>query len=105
MVNGQTIAPAIERGYAVLKRRWQSGDTIEIDFDLQVRRIAAHPAMVDNRGKVALTRGPLMYCVEGVDHDGDVDALQLDDDATLTAFYTPDLSGGATVVRGTAQRA
>ena len=100
-INGQLVAVEIDKGYAVLTREWQPGDTVEVEFSLDVRQVEAHPAVAAATGRVALTRGPLVYCAEGVDHGGAVDGLVLDD-APLKAVHVPNLLGGATVLRGMA---
>lgn len=62
-VNGED-AGRPEAGYAALARDWQAGDQIELEMAMQARWLAAHPAVVENAGRVALVRGPLVYCVE-----------------------------------------
>ncbi len=99
-INGETIAPPLEKGYAVLRRVWQPGDVVELVLPLLVRRVLCHPAVAENRGRVALMRGPLVYCVEGVDNPGGVADLSLADDAPLTAQHRPELLNGLTVIRG-----
>ena len=101
-VNGQPTAETLDKGYATLVRRWQAGDTMEVEFGMDVRQVEAHLAVSDCLGKLALTRGPLVYCVEGVDHNGDVDGLRLDHDAPMTVLHVPELLGGSTVLRGKA---
>ncbi len=58
-----------------------------------------------NRGRVAIERGPIVYCVEGADHDGKVLDLYLPDEVALTPEHRPDLLGGVTVLTGEAERA
>ena len=57
-VNGQPIAYALEKGYAVLGRKWKKGDVVEVDLPMEVRRVVANANLKDDLGKVALQRGP-----------------------------------------------
>lgn len=104
-VNGQTAEVMVERGYAKLRRRWQSGDVVEWVLPMPVRRVYAHPDVRADVGRVALMRGPLVYCLEEADNGLNLDALVLPRDAELTARHDPDLlRWGAVVVEGEAQR-
>lgn len=98
-VNGETVTPTPEKGYAVLRRVWQTGDAVELTLPLPVRRVICHAAVEGNRGRVALMRGPLVYCVEGVDNGGSVAHFSLADDAPLTTEHRPELLNGVTVIR------
>ena len=102
-VNGAAIPLDVERGYARIQRTWQSGDRVTLDLPMPIRRIHAHPQIGDDVGRVALQRGPLVYCAEGVDNGGHVSNFVLPDDATLHAELRPDLLGGIVVLRGTGQ--
>ncbi|MGN6445735.1 glycoside hydrolase family 127 protein [Amnibacterium sp.] len=76
-VNGDVIGrPTLESGYVRIERTWRSGDVVEVEFPLQPTYLAPHPAADGLRGTVALRRGPVVYALEGVDQDEDVD-LQL----------------------------
>ncbi|MBM4082168.1 MAG: glycoside hydrolase family 127 protein, partial [Planctomycetes bacterium] len=101
-VNGQPVALGLKDGFAEIVRDWQSGDTVELVLPMPIRRVAAHEAVKDDVGRVALERGPIVYCVEGADHDGHVLNLVLPDDAKLTAEHRADLLGGVTALRGMA---
>ena len=69
-----------------------------------IRRVHAHEKIEADRGKVALMRGPIVYCVEAADHAKDVNVLRLalPSDAPLKATYRQDLLGGLTVITGKA---
>ena len=67
-VNGERVVPEEKNGYGYLWRVWQPGDRFEIAFDMPVRRIYADPRVRDCAGRVALARGPLVYCLEDADH-------------------------------------
>lgn len=100
-MNGEAVGLDLERGYVSLTGEWQPGDAVEIDMPMPVRRVVAHEAVQANRGKVALQRGPLVYCLEWADNPGlQVRSLALADDAPLTAEYAADLLGGLIVVKG-----
>ena len=100
-VNGKAIPIKLDKGYAALARNWRKGDRIELDMPLPVRRVAAHEQVAADRGRVALQRGPLVYCAEWPDNpEGKVRNLLLSDDAKLTSEWRPGLLGGVAVIRG-----
>ena len=104
MVNGQLHTQPAQDGYARIEREWSAGDVVEIDMPMSIDRVAAHPQVKADRGRVALRRGPIAYCAEGVDNDGSVRDIALPRGAALTARHEPDLLGGVTVIDGTALR-
>ncbi len=100
-LNGKPVEnPSIVRGYAVLHRTWQSGDQVEVTLPMPVRRVKAHPAVQADIGRVALMRGPIVYCAESIDNEGSVRNLFLPPDAALASKYRADLLGGVAVVEG-----
>ena len=101
-VNGKA-AGAVPKadGYVHLNRRWQAGDVVELDLPMPIRRVRAHANVKADQGKVALMRGPIVYCLEGVDHAGaKVTDLALPARAALRAEHRAGLLGGVTVLRG-----
>lgn len=69
-VNGDVVAVnTTDDGYLTIDRRWKKGDVVSIHFDMPVRTVKASRRVADNRGRVAVERGPLVYCAEGVDND------------------------------------
>ena len=104
-VNGQPQALDVQQGYVALTRRWQQGDVIALNLAMPVRRVVAHERVADDAGRVALQRGPLVYCFEGVDHAGKVFSLSVPDDVALGAQFHPELLGGVTVINGAGQAA
>jgi hypothetical protein len=101
-VNGQSIPLSIEAGYAHIGRTWRQGDAIELDLPMPLRRVVANEKVVEDRGKVALERGPIIYCAEWVDNEGHVMNLLLPDSAPLKAEYRKDVLNGVVVVTGKA---
>ncbi len=104
-VNGARVSPKIERGYARLEREWRKGDAIELELPMPVRRIIAHPSITADRDKVALQRGPVVFCLEAADNGGQVLNLAIEDDARLETEFRPDLLGGVVVITGDARLA
>ena len=89
-------------GYQRITREWKSGDTVELEFPMPVRRVYAHPNVKDDAGRVALQRGPVVYCLEGADNGKDIGYFFLPPDAALAAEHKADLLGGVTVIKGKA---
>ncbi|MGM0474375.1 MAG: beta-L-arabinofuranosidase domain-containing protein [Bacteroidota bacterium] len=83
-LNGENLDVDPDHGYLTLDRRWEAGDEIRIGFPLEVRRVVSHPAVKENQGKVALERGPLVYCFEEMDNPADIFSISLPDTAGTT---------------------
>ena len=105
-VNGEAFPFAPEKGYCSISRSWKKGDAVEVSMNMPVKRIKAHDAVKQDRGRLAVERGPILYCAEGVDNDGRVlDAIVAADAAfSLTTCEIlgnayPALSVPATSVR------
>ncbi|HRQ73415.1 MAG TPA: glycoside hydrolase family 127 protein [Phycisphaerales bacterium] len=94
MVNNSTTLMSLDRGYIPIRRVWKAGDTIELRLPMPVRRVVADERIESNRGRVALARGPIVYCVEGADNEGHALHLVLPDDAPLSVQPRRDLLGG-----------
>jgi DUF1680 family protein len=67
-INGVKMKLPARNGYVMIKRRWDSGDSIDIDFEMQATFVEADPRLRHDCGKVAIQRGPLVYCVEEADN-------------------------------------
>ena len=96
-VNGKPVKPAIAKGYAVITRTWNKGDTIDLVFPMKVQRVKASEKIEADRGKVALRYGPLVYNIEQVDQDI---TGALSPAAPLATEWKPDLLGGVIVIKG-----
>ncbi len=102
-VNGEPVAVAPVRGYAAISRRWSAGDVVALDLSMPPERLYAHPNVRMDVGRVALRRGPLIYCVEEADHPGGpVQRLTLPRGAPLSAERA-DVLGGIAVLRAPAK--
>jgi uncharacterized protein len=100
-VNGAAQKFTVDRGYADVTRRWKNGDRLTIDFPMPVRRVLANPKVEDDRGKVALERGPIVFCLEGADQPGEraIDIV-IPDSAKLSTRFRTDLLGGVQIITG-----
>jgi DUF1680 family protein len=103
-VNGEAISIGdhLENGYISLDRQWAPGDEVRLQFVMRVSRVYAHPKVTANHGRVALMRGPLVYCLEAVDHPVPLTALSLPREAGFDCQFEPDLLGGVITVQATA---
>ncbi len=99
-INGESFSPELEKGYLRLNRTWTEGDTIELNFPMPIRRVVANPLVQDDTGKVALERGPIVYCAEWPDNGGHVSNLVLADDAVLSTERREDWLNGVMVLKG-----
>lgn len=102
-VNGKLVTLKLDKGYVGLNRNWNRGDVIELALPMPVRRIVANEQVEADRGRVALQRGPLVYCAEWPDNpDGRVRNLLLPDSAKFNAEFKPDLLNGSAVIKSKA---
>jgi DUF1680 family protein len=93
-------AQAVERGYLRIDRLWQKGDSVRLELDMPAERIYAHPAVTEDSGRVALMRGPIVYCLEGADHRIPLHRILLPRAAPLSARFEAGLLGGVATVAG-----
>jgi DUF1680 family protein len=91
-------------GYARWRRRWRSGDELTLTLPMPVERIEANPAVVPDAGRVALQRGPMVYCLEAVDNDANLNDILLPRGSRLEATFDADLLGGVSAIKGRARR-
>ncbi|TDF98696.1 glycoside hydrolase family 127 protein [Paenibacillus piri] len=104
-VNGaETDAGEPVNGYAKLTRTWQDGDRIELSFDMPVELMHSHPNVRSNAGKVALQRGPIVYCLEEIDNGANLQDLAIASDAQFDVNYDAGLLGGVAVLTGVGSR-
>jgi hypothetical protein len=99
-INGEPAELRIENGYARLERKWKSGDTIELDLPMPVHKVLANWQVQEDKGRVALERGPLVYCAEWPDNGGSALNLLITDDTTFKTEFRPDLLNGVEVITG-----
>jgi len=97
-------SPSVANGYAEVHRQWKNGDIVELTLPLEIEQLEANPHVIQNRGKVALRRGPLVYCLEQVDQESDLDEIGLPAKSRLESRFEPGLLNGVAVITGDAVR-
>ena len=97
-VNGTAVNAPVEKGYAVIERKWKDGDKIELVLDMPVEVVAADPRVKENEGRRALQRGPLVYCLEEADNKVDYDQLRISEDASFSTEFKPDFLRGVVTI-------
>ncbi|HET6485124.1 MAG TPA: glycoside hydrolase family 127 protein [Spirochaetia bacterium] len=105
LLNGKPTELTERSGYASLDREWEDGDVVEIDLPMPVCKVIADSRIPDTRGKAAIQRGPIVYCVEGMDADRPIAEVAIGGRASLEAHFEPDVLRGLVVVQGKGFRA
>jgi DUF1680 family protein len=93
-----TVAPITKKGYAFIKRTWKPGDHVELTLPMPVEMVEAHPNARQNAGKVALKRGPIVYCLEEADNFKNLHNVAVSRSTKFAATFKPKLLGGVTVL-------
>ncbi|SFB89725.1 glycoside hydrolase family 127 protein [Spirosoma endophyticum] len=83
LLNGKPVTYQEEKGYAVIHRKWKKGDVVEVRLPMDVRQVASRKEVKADQDRVALQRGPLVYCVEGADNEGKAWNMLVPDNATF----------------------
>ena len=89
----------MKNGYAVISKKWKKNDKVELTLPMDVQRVVANTSLIDDNGKVALQRGPIIYCAEWKDNDGKASNIIIPKNAVFTAAYAPALLNGVTVLK------
>jgi len=99
LLNGKEIKTR-GRNMVSISKKWKAGDRVELEFTMPVHFAEANSGVSEDRDKLALVRGPLVYAFEGIDNEGDLDHLTLDESMELNAVFDPAAFNGATVIVG-----
>jgi DUF1680 family protein len=100
-VNGQNVPTDQKvRGYVQISRAWKQGDVIDLKLPMPVQPVRANPLVQADVGRAALTRGPLVYCVESADNGEPTRSLAIQSGAKFTSEFRKDFLGGVNVVQG-----
>ena len=94
MVNGQEVEGELHNGYLTIDRKWKKNDVVEIHFDMLPRLVKANEKVAADRGRVAVERGPVVYCAEWPDNDFNVHTLLMNRRPELRVVERPELLYG-----------
>ncbi|HOV68790.1 MAG TPA: glycoside hydrolase family 127 protein [Clostridia bacterium] len=105
-LNGKAlnIARITNAGYAVIKRSWKEGDKVTLKLPMQVKKIQANPKIRSDAGKVAVQRGPVVYCLEQCDNGKELWNIVLAKNANFKPKYEEDLLDGVVAITADAIR-
>lgn len=100
-INGNSTFNHDIAGYAHIPMKWHKGEKVKLSLPMPIRQIECHPHVQNNTGRIALQRGPLIYCLEQADNPAaDVWDIELLNYAEFTVEHHPELLGGVTVLKG-----
>ena len=103
-LNGESVSTMNRvRGYAQIQRTWKPGGVVEVMLPMPVEPVKAHPLVEADAGKVALMRGPLVFCLESADNRRPVERMTVPSRTVFQSEYRPDLLNGVTVITGPAR--
>lgn len=94
LLNGVSIPYTEESGYALIEREWKMGDIITFELPMDIKRVTARPELKAANNRVALQRGPIIYCVEGTDNEGKAWNFILPDNESIKANFDEKMLGG-----------
>lgn len=103
-VNGAPWAGSPRKGYLEIRRQWSARDQVELVLDMPVRLLRSHPRIRSTAGKVCISRGPLIYCLEEADNGPLLHELRVSEPTEWSTRWEPGLLGGTMVIRGAATR-
>ena len=102
-VNGEEVTSALEQGYFTIERKWKKGDRVELQLDMEVRTVKANGKVEADRGRVAVERGPIVYCAEWPDNDFNVLSLLMNQHPQFEVVEKPDLLYGLNQIKTSVQ--
>ena len=98
-INGKRVEGDLQNGYLPISRKWKKGDVVSIHFDMPVRTIKANQRVADDRGRVAIERGPLVYCAEFADNAGhNIFSFMLNKRSAFSVEDKPDVADGVKAI-------
>lgn len=103
LINGEEISWALgDDGYIAINHKWKNNDEISLSFPMEIHCVVTNKLVESNKDKIAVERGPIVYCLEGVDNNSVLDAV-LKDSISLTPTWNPDLLGGVVMINSDTQ--
>lgn len=103
-INGSPVEPVIQQGYALFTNRWEGRTEIAVDFQIPAEFLAAHPEVRADAGKVAMVKGPLVYCLEEADNGKNLSSIFVHPRQSPVPDFEAGLLGGTPVLTCTGKR-
>ncbi len=103
-VNNKKVKYNTIEGYAIIERVWRNSDEVVIDIPMEVRRVAANEKVEADRGYEAYQRGPIVYCLEGIDNNGNALNAVITDKNKISYSFMPELLKGVGVLQFVGQQ-
>jgi uncharacterized protein len=98
-VNGVSADYTIQNGYAVINKIWKKNDVVEVDLPMEVKRVVANENITNDIGKIALQKGPIIYCAEWVDNNGKTSNLIIPANIIFTSEFNAALLNGVNTLK------
>ncbi|MDA3853288.1 MAG: glycoside hydrolase family 127 protein [Bacteroidales bacterium] len=102
-INGKNIDPLLKDGYLTINRQWKKGDNVKVFFEMKPRSVKAHHLVEADRGRIAIERGPLVYCAEWPDNDFSVLSAVIPKQAEFSTTHYDSLLYGISTIETEAQ--
>lgn len=102
-VNGETVEGILDKGYFAISRQWKKGDVVDVHFDMEPRTVKANSQVEADRGKVAVERGPIVYCAEWPDNDFNIRNVLMNRKPEFKVERKPELLYGINELKTQAQ--
>jgi uncharacterized protein len=102
-INGKPVDYTIQHGYAILNRKWKKNDRVEVNLPMDVKKVVANPKVKNDSGRVALQRGPIMYCAEWKDNYGLAANIVLPSSSSFKTEFQKDLLNGIMTIKAPAE--
>ncbi|MGN1408789.1 MAG: glycoside hydrolase family 127 protein [Eubacteriales bacterium] len=102
--NGEEIAPEMRKGYAYIGGGWNEGDAVELYLPMPIEFVEANPLLRADNGRVAIMRGPIVYCIESADNGDVLDSIRIDNFGSFSTYRDDSLFEGAVCIRGEAKK-
>lgn len=97
-LNGEQQEGIVDNGYFTVTRTWEPGDEVKLEFPMSVRKVIAHPKVEEDKGKMSLEYGPIVYAVEEIDNKDKFDDIQLTESDEFKVQMQPDLLKGVNTI-------
>ncbi|MCA9838900.1 MAG: glycoside hydrolase family 127 protein [Trueperaceae bacterium] len=99
-LNGEAQTLKLDKGYALVSHTWQRGDIIELNIPMPIRLVSSRDEVSANAGKLVIERGPVVYCAEAVDNNGQIQTIRVSKEESLSAEFDPDFLDGLMLIKG-----